>query len=311
LISVCVGSINTSVLPGLLQAIQLQTYRQWELVITSQGDDQVAERVNDLLRDRSNVRHCHLTEYGRSRALNKAMEVAEADVIAFTDDDCEPSPDWLERLMACFAKDQHVGIAGGDLQPPPGPGPRLSVCPAVHSVEAVYQPSQNGFAGPPGMYFGGATLAIRRSVVGNLGWFDQYLGVGTDFPVGEDVDLVYRCEAQDIRMWSHPGAVVRHTHGRRVGLKAVSRHLRAYARGEGALIGKLELWGHPLAESLKLDASEFAKIRTHNLRRPLKALRAVYEARFVRQGRRDYLNRFELDDNLLSRPRIASAAQAN
>jgi glycosyltransferase involved in cell wall biosynthesis len=46
-------------------------------------------------------------------AMNTGLEVANGDIIAFTDDDAGPHPDWLERIEAHFLADDRVGGVGG------------------------------------------------------------------------------------------------------------------------------------------------------------------------------------------------------
>jgi glycosyltransferase involved in cell wall biosynthesis len=46
-------------------------------------------------------------------AMNTGLEVAKGDIIAFTDDDAGPHPDWLERIEAHFLVDDRVGGVGG------------------------------------------------------------------------------------------------------------------------------------------------------------------------------------------------------
>lgn len=51
-------------------------------------------------------------------ALRAGLAAAGGDIIALTDDDAEPHPDWLERLThAIVADDRIVGAGGRDVQP--------------------------------------------------------------------------------------------------------------------------------------------------------------------------------------------------
>jgi GT2 family glycosyltransferase len=46
-------------------------------------------------------------------AMNFGLEAASGDVIAFTDDDAAPRPQWLERIEAHFLSDESIGGVGG------------------------------------------------------------------------------------------------------------------------------------------------------------------------------------------------------
>jgi glycosyltransferase involved in cell wall biosynthesis len=50
---------------------------------------------------------------GQVAALNAGLAIAVGDIIAITDDDAAPHPDWLERIEAHFSADARVGGVGG------------------------------------------------------------------------------------------------------------------------------------------------------------------------------------------------------
>jgi cellulose synthase/poly-beta-1,6-N-acetylglucosamine synthase-like glycosyltransferase len=50
---------------------------------------------------------------GQVAALNTGLEATQGDIIAITDDDAAPHPDWLERIEKHFIADAAVGGVGG------------------------------------------------------------------------------------------------------------------------------------------------------------------------------------------------------
>lgn len=54
-----------------------------------------------------------VTSPGQVAALNMGLDYATGDIIAITDDDTAPHPDWLERIEAHFLADEQVGGVGG------------------------------------------------------------------------------------------------------------------------------------------------------------------------------------------------------
>lgn len=62
----------------------------------------------------------HEPQAGSYAARNRALRDARAPLIAFTDADCLPAPDWLERGVAAFASDPGLERLAGaiDLLPP-------------------------------------------------------------------------------------------------------------------------------------------------------------------------------------------------
>ena len=260
--SVCITSIREAVLEYSVRSVAEQSYRDWELVVVGQGPEEEALRAaveRGAPGDRR-VRYFHLAAKGRSVALNAAIRASRGEIIAVTDDDCEADRDWLATLEACFAAEPETSAVGGAVvesrarrwQP-------WSFCPAVYPEEALYDPVADGRQAPRGWEWLGANVAFRRDVYARVGPFDDYLGPGGRFPAAEDVDYKLRMEALGLRVRTTPRVTVRHTYGRRSGLRARMAHARAYCAGNGALAAKLTLQGDP--RGLERLALERARLR--------------------------------------------------
>src|ERR1700704_1109645 len=102
-ISVCVPATRAETVGATIGAIRRQTWTDWELIVLGQGAADVLEPVVAKAAggDRR-VRYVHLKGRGLSLARNAAIDAAAGSVIAFTDDDCEPQPDWLASLAHAF-----------------------------------------------------------------------------------------------------------------------------------------------------------------------------------------------------------------
>ncbi|OJV97133.1 MAG: hypothetical protein BGO39_19295 [Chloroflexi bacterium 54-19] len=234
-----------------------------------------------------------MDQFGRSRALNKAVELARGDIFAFTDDDCEAAEDWLEIINHHFMQEPGVGIVAGNLIPPKVKGINISACPATYTIECIYKPAESGYRGPKGFYWGGANLAVRRSCFELVGPFDNNLGVGSEFPSAEDVDFGLRAELLGVVMWTTPKSIIYHTYGRRYGLKNVLNHFRGYALGGGALGAKLKVSGHWLSEEWDHPQPFFKTIRKF-FPNPLKGLLFLYTTHYKKEGFRAYQAKYVL-----------------
>jgi glycosyltransferase involved in cell wall biosynthesis len=151
---------------------------------------------------------------GKNRALNAALAlVADADLVAFTDDDAIPAPDWLDQLVTAAAEAPDHAIFGGAIQPewmepPPAWILRwrvpLDICFAVNA----------GL--PPGPVAAkrvwGPNMAIRGAVLRAGHRFDT--GVGPDgtaiYPMGSETEFTRRLERAGHRAWFAASAVVHH-----------------------------------------------------------------------------------------------------
>jgi GT2 family glycosyltransferase len=54
-----------------------------------------------------------VTVPGVVAAMNLGLEAAQGDIVAFTDDDAAPHPDWLARIEAYFISDDRLAGVGG------------------------------------------------------------------------------------------------------------------------------------------------------------------------------------------------------
>jgi len=137
------------------------------LVVVRDTDDETREFLKEPKRLTS-LRVVVVDQPGQIAALNAGINATTTDIVALTDDDAEPSRDWVERIVATFLTDSKVG----------------------------------GVGGRDWVYHGEIVLDGSEPVVGKLQWFgrmigNHHLGVGpirdVDFLKG--VNSAYRREA--------------------------------------------------------------------------------------------------------------------
>lgn len=128
---------------------------------------------------------------GRQR--NVAWRASAAPIIAFTDDDCRPPPQWLERLLAA-AQAHPAAIVQGTTRPDPDERALLHACAHSHSQDID----------PPVAWAQTCNMAYPRDVLEHLGGFDER------FEGGEDTDLACRALAAGAALMAAPEAVTYH-----------------------------------------------------------------------------------------------------
>jgi glucosyl-dolichyl phosphate glucuronosyltransferase len=152
---------------------------------------------------------------GKSRAIARAVAFANGDVLAFTDDDVNVGPDWLEVIRGAMS-DPGVALVGGPVMPRWQPGvpgwirrardrhPRLGA-----PVALLDYGSQSAELGPRTLL--GANLAVRWEVFTKVGGFPAHLGKlrGTLLS-GEDHEMCRRVQAEGFRALYLPDARVAH-----------------------------------------------------------------------------------------------------
>jgi GT2 family glycosyltransferase len=95
-----------------LAALTRQTTTPTEVVVVARNADVESRTVAASFGDGVAVRVTLVEGPGQVRALNCGLGVIRTSLVAITDDDACPRPDWLERIVAHFA-DPTVGAVGG------------------------------------------------------------------------------------------------------------------------------------------------------------------------------------------------------
>ncbi|WP_061167341.1 glycosyltransferase family 2 protein [Caballeronia hypogeia] len=99
-----------------LAALRVQTRCPDEvLVIARPEDDATARRLAIELKSANGfvLRVIDTGAGGQVAALNRGLESAAGDIIAITDDDAAPRPDWIERIAHAFEANDRLGAIGG------------------------------------------------------------------------------------------------------------------------------------------------------------------------------------------------------
>lgn len=198
-ISVVVATHNRRErLAALLQALGEQTLdaSRFEVVVvddaSSDGSAELLERhrVDGPLALRW-LRHER--SRGPAEARNRGWREAQAPLVAFTDDDCEPTPGWLDALLEAGRGTDHAIVQGRTL---PNPAERHALGPFAKTVSIPV-------ASP---HFETCNIAYSRALLERVGGFDEAYPA----PAGEDSDLGCRAvDAGGVTAFS-PEALVYH-----------------------------------------------------------------------------------------------------
>lgn len=96
-----------------LAALARQTRRADQVLVVARPDDVATWAVARSAPSSLPVETVAVATGGVVAALNTGLECASREIVAFTDDDAAPRPDWLERIAAHFAADPSLGGVGG------------------------------------------------------------------------------------------------------------------------------------------------------------------------------------------------------
>jgi cellulose synthase/poly-beta-1,6-N-acetylglucosamine synthase-like glycosyltransferase len=212
-------------LPELINCLQAQTYpgdRVEYLLVDNGSSDRTASVIQTAIQETASLgitlRYLQENKIQSSYAArNTGIRAVKSEILAFTDADCRPQPDWLESLILPFA-DSAVGVVVGEIVALPGKSllekhaDRHNVLSQQHTLEHPFCP-----------YGQTANLAIRRQVLEQVGLFRPYLNTGGD------ADMCWRIQrGSNWTLHFAPTAVVRHRH--RSTLKEYQSQWRRYGR---------------------------------------------------------------------------------
>jgi GT2 family glycosyltransferase len=114
---------------------------------------------------------------GPATARERGWRAADCELVAFTDDDCSPHPDWLGALERAAAANPGCFVQGPTA---PNPAERASRGPFSHTID---------FGGPD-LAFPTCNMAYPRELLERIDGFDTE--IFGHIPGGEDCDLGWR-----------------------------------------------------------------------------------------------------------------------
>jgi glycosyltransferase involved in cell wall biosynthesis len=168
-----------------------------ELIVVDDGSSD-GETIAQVVGKYKQARLLRLDGQGAAAARNAGAEAARAPVICFTDDDCEPKPDWASRLVQAISAG--APAAGGTSSVD-----RDSRFAAASGVIARSLQDPEPGLHPHETFASTANLAARADIVRNMP-FDE----GYRLASSEDRDWCARLTKAGLTLARVPEAVVIH-----------------------------------------------------------------------------------------------------
>lgn len=195
------------------QTVPVDSFRI--LVVDDGSTDHTQGLCRDMQRTMPNLRYERVPHNrGLSNARNTGIALCDAPLVAFTDDDCIPRPDWLERMIQAL---RTAPIVAGAIETPTDNFWKL-----CHNI-AQFHPFLTGKKARRTPFIAGANMGFRREVLTSLGGFEA------DRQIAEDMEFVLRAGRAGFCVWFTPEAVVRHDPAR-TGFGQILRYSARHAR---------------------------------------------------------------------------------
>ncbi len=224
-----------------------QTLQDFEIIVSDQNED---NRIVDLLAKIAwpgKITHIR-SQWGLSAARNKALEIAQGEIVGFPDDDCKYFPTLLQDVAEFFQAHPEYGYLSG------------------RSVADDGQDAASSHAKEPGpikrftiykqcMEF---ALFVRRSSMGDVR-FDENMGVGCRSPwqADEGPDFMLNLDAKGVRGYYDPKFAVWHPQVVVTFNEAFQARTYKYACGSGYFLRK---HNYPFWFFAKLNARTFCGV---------------------------------------------------
>jgi O-antigen biosynthesis protein len=233
-----------------IRQVARQRYPTYEIVVVDNAptDPDAVPVVLDTIDARVPVRYVREPRAGLSWARNAGWRAADADIIAFLDDDEIPDEHWLAELVRGFSARSNVGCVTGmvlpaELRTEPqqwfedlggfrqGRGFAQEIFDPEHPQSPIYP-------FPP--FGAGANMAFRREVLVDIDGFDVALGAGTPAKASEETLAFARARLAEHTIVYQPTAMVAHYHRETLG--ELKTQLHNYSIGTTAHYTALLLW---------------------------------------------------------------------
>jgi glycosyltransferase involved in cell wall biosynthesis len=175
----------------------------------------------------------HGQNHGVQHARNTGMKHATGEIIAYLDDDCVVTPDWLAEIVAPFADPQVAAVGGrvvafktdrlserymeasgyGNPEPlaPPIVAKSQSILRRLYAyLHSMYRPINIATSPVEAQAVYTANVAYRASAMKAISGFDSALRSN------EDSDIANRLRANGGKLMFAPGATAKHRHHQKV-----------------------------------------------------------------------------------------------
>jgi len=168
----------------------------YEVILVDDG----SRDATAAIAERFDVRLIRQENAGPGAARNAGVKASHGEILAFTDADCAPSPDWLKRLTKPFSDPQVAGVKGVYRTHQNGLVPRFVQQEYEYKYQRLVKQATIDFIDT-------YSAAYRRQIFIDNGGFDPAL------PAGQDAELSFRLARKGYKLIFAPEAFVYHRHG--------------------------------------------------------------------------------------------------
>ena len=202
------------------------------------------ERTCDLVATLDSVRYVREPKPGLDFARNHALQAATGEFLAFLDDDVTVDRGWYNGLVTAWTENPDAGGFTGLVLPYELATDAQILFEQRGGFQRGFETIRYGqvLPGNPlypcgsGIFGAGCNMAFRRSLLLEIGGFDDALDTGAPLPGGGDLDIFYRVVRSGYPFIYEPTYLVYHQHRRE--LEKLQRQYWTWGLGFMAFVVK-------------------------------------------------------------------------
>lgn len=246
MISVLIATKNRPIpLRDCMIAVCTNSVRDIEILVVDQSDTDETKKTVDAIQD-PRIKYLRDASTGKTKALNSGVSISKGEIIAFTDDDCIVTKNWIRTISNSFAKNPDIiGLFGSTLPYKPEIHRGL-FCPSTkttskprHLTKPPIHRNQLGF---------GNNMAFRRTAFTKFGKFKIWLGPNSLGSNAEDAEYALRMLVANNAMLYNP--LIRVYHNRWITRQEMSTQELSYVQGEMACYSYWHTQQHSFANTM-------------------------------------------------------------
>lgn len=190
----------------------------YEVIVVDDGGQTPLDSTIEPFQQSTAVTLLRQENAGPAAARNAGAQRAIGDYIAFTDDDCMPSPDWLKTFATALQANPDAMVGGRTLNALPK---NLYSSASQALIDYLY----SYYSSAQGIFFASNNIAMARSHFLEIGGFD----ISFPLAAAEDRNLCDCWQQAGYPMEYVPAATIQHAHA--LSLKSFWRQHFGYGRG--------------------------------------------------------------------------------
>ena len=169
-ISVVIPTYNRAkLLKECLTSLCKQEYKNFEVIVVDDGSKDQTKEIVDSFKKNLDIKYIFQENKGPACARNLGIKMASGDIVAFIDDDCIASRQWLKAINEAF-DGQIGGVEGKTI-------PKHALTPFSHCVINLY-----------GGRYPTCNIAYKKAILNKI-YFDESFPACYHFR--EDSDLAF------------------------------------------------------------------------------------------------------------------------